>query len=211
MRFRDRRDAGRRLAERLVPLGLRDAVVLGLPRGGVPVAAEVAAALDATLDVFVVRKIGAPHQPEYGIGAVAEGGSRVVDDAAVRALHLSDDVLEARASAEAIELARRVARYRGERALPDVRERAVVVVDDGLATGVTAEAALTALRSCGPSDLVLAAPVGATDTVTRLTGLADQVVCVLQPDGFRAVGEWYDDFTQTTDEEVVRLLAAARA
>ena len=206
MRFHDRRDAGRQLADRLSTLQLEAPLVLGLPRGGVPVAAEVAQALDAQLEVFVARKIGAPHHPEFGIGAVAEGGARVVDGVTVRRLGLTDADLDALARNEQEELQRRVERYRGDRPLPDLRSHTVVLVDDGLATGVTAEAALLALRHLRPARLVLAIPVCAADTVERLRGLADDIVCVHRPDNFHAVGQWYDNFDQTTDDEVARCL-----
>jgi putative phosphoribosyl transferase len=207
--FADRRDAGRALAQRLLTLELRDPVVLALPRGGVPVAYEVARGLDAALDVFVVRKVGAPQQPEYGVGAVAEGGSQVIDQRAVRALRIADDDLSRLIAHEQAEVERRVREYRGDRTLPVLRDRDVVLCDDGLATGVTAEAALRALRASSPRRLVLAAPVCAPDTADRLRALCDDVVCVDAPASFRAVGVFYDDFTQTTDDEVRRLLSSA--
>jgi putative phosphoribosyl transferase len=203
--FRDRADAGQRLASVLTGPWHRP-VVLGLPRGGVPVAAVVADQLDARLDVFVARKIGAPGHPELGIGAIAEGDVVVTTDT-VQLLRVADDDLERRIDAERQELARRVARYRGDRSLPEVHGADVVLVDDGLATGVTAEAALRALRSHGPARLVLAVPVGAPDTVRRLRDVADEVVSVEQPPHFQAVGQWYHDFAATTDDEVLRHLA----
>jgi len=206
--YADRAEAGRRLGEHLAAdASLADPVVLALPRGGVPVAAEVARALGAPLEVFVARKLGAPSQPELGIGAIAEGGDRVVDAHLVRMLGVDPARLDQLEADERHELARRVERYRGGRTLPDLSGRDVLLVDDGLATGVTAEAALGALRRLGPRRLVLAAPVGAADTVARLRAIADEVVCLLQPVTFQAVGSWYDDFTQTTDDEVTRLLA----
>jgi len=210
MRFHDRRDAGRQLADRLSTLELEEPFVLGLPRGGVPVAAEVAQVLGAPLEVFVARKIGAPHHPEFGIGAVAEGGARVIDGVTVRRLGLTDAELDALARDEQEELQRRIELYRGDRSLPDLRRHTVVLVDDGLATGVTAEAALIALRHLRPGRLVLAIPVCAADTADRLRGLADEVVCAHQPEHFYAVGQWYEDFSQTTDDEVARCLAPAR-
>jgi putative phosphoribosyl transferase len=208
VRFRDRPDAGRQLAQALARLELDDPVVLALPRGGVPVAFEVARTLGAPLEVFVARKVGSPAHPEFGIGAVAEGGGLVAGPV-VRAIDLSDDEFRRLAAAEQDEVARRVERYREGRPLPALGGRDVVLVDDGLATGVTAEAALRDLRPRRPRRLVLAAPVCAADTAGRLGALADGVVCVLSPDGFGAVGRWYECFDQTTDAEVLDLLARA--
>lgn len=211
MRFKDRADAGRQLAELLGPSNLFDPVVLGLPRGGVPVAAEIASALGAPLEVFVARKIGMPGHVEYGLGAIAEGGGLVINDDAAGARGISHADFAALVDEERGELERRVLHYRGGRALPDVGGRHVVLVDDGLATGVTAEAALKALRTKRPHRLVLAVPVAAADTAKRLAAIADHVVCAMVPRHFRAVGFWYDDFDQTTDDEVLRLLSAYRA
>lgn len=209
-RFLDRQQAGRALAQRLVALELQDPMVLALPRGGVPVAAEVAAATDAPLDVFVVRKIGLPGQPEFGVGAVAEGAEPLFDDAVLSRLGLARQDLADAVAREREELARRVARYRGSRPLPETTGRTVVLVDDGLATGVTARAALQALRRTEPARLVLAVPVCAPDAALALARDADHVVCVLQPDAFGAVGAWYDRFEQITDPQVLELLAVAR-
>ena len=206
MRFHDRRDAGRRLADEVRGLELPDPVVLGMPRGGVPVAFEVATALCAPMDVFVARKVGAPMHREWGIGAVAEGGAAVADRAALAMLRLTDSDFARLADVERIELARRVAAYRGNRPLVDVAGRDVVLVDDGLATGVTAEAALRALRTRRPGRLVLAVPVCARDTAVRLRRVADDVICAATPDQFMAVGQWYEHFDQTSDDEVVDLL-----
>lgn len=211
MRFRHRSDAGRQLAEALVGLGLSSPIVLAVPRGGVPVAVEVAGALDAPLEVFVARKIGAPGHPELGIGAIAEGGSTVVDRRAVEALGVSGEAFDRLVETESRELDRRVLRYRGERRLPDLDGREIVLVDDGLATGVTAEAALRSLRTARPRRLVLAVPVCARETATRLRGVADEVVCVAAPTPFHAVGRFYDRFDQITDDEVVALLDLDRA
>jgi predicted phosphoribosyltransferase len=208
MRFRNRRDAGRLLAERLTAEALHDPVVLALPRGGVPVAFEVARALHAPLDVLVVRKVGAPHHREFGIGAIAEGGVTIRDDAAVRMVGVSSDRFDKLAEAERRELDRRVQHYRGDRALPELDGRDVVLVDDGLATGVTAEAAIVAVRRSRAGRVVLAAPVSAADTAVRLGRLAD-VVCLATPERFMAVGEWYEDFGQTGDAEVLDLLDRA--
>jgi len=212
VRFHDRRDAGRQLGERLREdrSDLVQPVVLALPRGGVPVAFEVARALRAPLEVFVARKVGAPQHPEYGIGAIAEGGGVVCDHLAMRAVGLVPSRFDALVVNEQRELERRVTRYRGDRPLPPLSGRTVILVDDGLATGVTAEAALRALRDMRPARLVLAVPVCAPDTVARLRPLLDELVCLHAPVGFSAVGQWYAHFGQTTDEEVDELLHAAR-
>jgi len=213
MGFRDRHDAGRRLAQRLIglldPSTLVEPLVLGLARGGMPVAFEVARALDAPLDVFVCRKLGAPHQPELGIGAVAEGGVRVLDDDTFRALGVSADDLEWITARERTELDRRVAHYRVGRPLPPLTGRDVIVVDDGLATGVTAWAAVSALRATDAARVVLAVPVAAADTAARLRADGVVVVSVTEPQDFGAVGRWYDRFEQTSDDEVLDLLARA--
>jgi predicted phosphoribosyltransferase len=211
MRFRNRTDAGRQLAAHVQALALSSPVVLGLPRGGVPVAAEVALALHAPLDVFVARKIGLPGHEEFGIGAVAEGLYDPVRADVVDQLGLTGDEFEAIAQQEWLEVDRRVELYRRGRPPPDVRGHDVVLVDDGLATGVTAEAALRALRARNPARVVLAAPVCAQETVERLAAMADDIVYVAAPRDFSAVGRWYENFRQTTDEEVVDLLAARLA
>jgi putative phosphoribosyl transferase len=208
-RFLDRRDAGRQLAQVLMDRELRDPVVLALPRGGVPVGYEIALQLDAPLEVFVARKLGAPGHPELGIGAIAEGGTRVINEMAVQALRVTPGQLDQIVAREEAELERRVDEYRHGRPLPELGDRDVVLVDDGLATGVTAEAALVALRRRDPRRLVLAVPACAPDTAARLRGVADDVVCVISPREFHAVGLWYDAFDQTTDGEVQSLLAAA--
>jgi len=208
-RFTDRRAAGRALAERLRPLASQDPIVLALPRGGVPVAYEVARALGAPLDVLMVRKIGAPGNPEFGIGAVAEGNVRVLDREAVRQMLMSVEELEGAIARARTELKARVERYRGGRPPLDVRGRTAIVVDDGLATGGTARAALRAVRARGPRRLVLAVPVGAPETVRSLRREADDVVCVLEPEEMWAVGLWYEHFEPTTDAEVAQLLAGS--
>lgn len=210
VRFRNRRDAGRQLAEQLVEARLHDPVVLALPRGGVPVAFEVAKALGAPLDVFVARKIGAPGYPELGIGAIAEGGEVVANGFALRRLGLTKTQFAELAAQERPELERRVQRYRGARTLPDLDDRDVILVDDGFATGVTAEAALRSLRRSRARRLILAVPASAPRATRRLVGVADEVVCVVEPADFEAVGQAYEDFSQISDEEVVRLLECAQ-
>lgn len=208
--FSDRREAGRRLAEGLRELDLPDPVVLALPRGGVPVGYEVALALGAPLDVLVARKIGAPRQPELGVGAVAEGDVTVFDDATLHALRLTTADLDATVARERAELLRRVERYRGARPAHPVEGAAVIVVDDGLATGGTARAALRSVRSRSPGAVVLAVPVGPPAAAEFMLPDADEVVLLEAPQRLASVGQWYTDFTQTSDDEVTRLLAAAR-
>jgi len=210
VRFRDRQDAGRLLADRVVGTGLVAPLVLALPRGGVPVAAPVASALSAPLLAFVARKIGAPERPEFGIAAIAEGSDEVLVTAAVADLGIDEKQLRSLVEVERVELARRVDRYRRGAPLPPLGGRDVVLVDDGLATGVTAEVALLALRRLGPRRLVLAVPVCAADTGHRLAGTADLLLCLASSRRFGAVGGWYDDFTQTTDDEVLALLDGPR-
>ncbi|WP_131740631.1 phosphoribosyltransferase [Actinomadura roseirufa] len=205
--YTDRAEAGRVLAGRLLPLGLNGAVVLALPRGGVPVAREVAALLRGPLDVLVTRKIGYPPQPELGVGAIAEGGAPVFDHELLARLGLREDDLAATVADERAELDRRVRVYRGGRPLPVTAGRAVVVVDDGLATGGTARAAVRALREGGPDRLVLGVPVGAAETVRSLAAEVDDLVVPAAPWEFRAVGQWYRDFGQLTDDDVISGLA----
>jgi predicted phosphoribosyltransferase len=205
--FVDRRDAGRKLALQLSPLADEGPIVVGLPRGGVPVADEVAKALGAPLEILAVRKLGAPHNPEYGIGAIVEDGTQVFDPEALTALGIDSGVLAAIAAREAVELGRRVAAYRGERAALSLAGRTVIVVDDGVATGVTDTAALRAIRRQGPRRLILAVPVCAPDSLTLLQGEADEVVCLIAPRQLRGVGQWYRDFAQVSDQEVIAALA----
>ena len=208
MRFRNRNDAGRQLAERLTAYANRhDVVVLGLPRGGVPVAAEVARVLNAPLDVFVVRKLGVPGHSELAMGAIARGGVRVLSEDLISELGIPRSAVEQVAVRERLELDRRDRLYRGDRGFPLLRDRTVIVIYDGLATGATMEAAVAALRTYGPQRIVVAAPVGATESCHRLVGNADEVVCATTPEPFQAVGLWYERFDQTTDEEVIQLLA----
>ncbi len=207
MRFADRSDAGRQLAARLKPYANRhDVAVLALPRGGVPVAFEVARALDAPLDVFLVRKLGVPGHPELAMGAIASGGVRVLSEDIIDQLGIPRTAVEAVAVRERLELERRDALYRGNRQLPSLRDRTVILVDDGLATGATMEAAIVAVRQYQPARVIVAAPVGAAETCRRLKQVADDVVCVETPEPFQAVGLWYARFDQTSDEEVIELL-----
>ncbi len=211
-RYRDRTDAGRRLAHELAGYAHRpDVIVLALPRGGVPVAYEVAAALHAPLDVLVVRKLGVPGHAELAMGAVASGGVRVINDLLVAQLRIPAEAVEEVAAQELAELARREAAYRGERPAPDVRGRTVVLVDDGLATGSTMQAAVLALRQREPARIIVAVPVASREACGLLQGTADDVVCGSTPEPFVAVGLWYANFAQTTDDEVRSLLAMAAA
>ena len=208
--FRDRRDAGRKLAGPLGSHRADDPVVFALPRGGVPVGYEVARALEAPLDVLVARKLGAPDQPEFGIGAVAPGGVRVLNEYAVRRLGIPEGYLDRITAQETAEVERRIRHFRGDRPETPVAGRAAILVDDGLATGVTARAAVEALRLRGPGRLVLAAPVCAAQTAQLLRPEVDSLVCLRCPPDLGAIGFWYADFDQTGDEEVVALLEEAR-
>jgi putative phosphoribosyl transferase len=210
-RFMNRTDAGRRLGAALSTYGHRvDVLVLALPRGGVPVAFEVAQALDVPLDVFIVRKLGVPGQEELAMGAIASGGVRLIDNAVVSQLRISEQEIEVVAKAEQSELERRERQYRGARPLPDVAGRTVIVVDDGLATGASMRVAVAALRQEHPARIVVAVPIAPPDTCDSLRREADEVVCAVTPEPFYAVGLWYEDFTQTTDDEVHDLLERAR-
>jgi putative phosphoribosyl transferase len=205
--FRDRQQAGRKLAEALADRAGPDTVVVGLPRGGVPVAYEVARALGAPLDVFVVRKLGVPFQPELAMGAIASGGILVRNEDVLRLVPDADANLERARRREQAALEERERLYRGKRAALDVTGRRVIVVDDGVATGSTMKAAVQALKAAGAANVVVAIPVGPPDTCSELKRLADEVVCLQTPAMFSAVGQWYEDFGQTSDEEVGRLLA----
>jgi predicted phosphoribosyltransferase len=206
-RFHDRVDAGRRLAGELKEYaGKSQVLVLALPRGGVPVAYEVAQALGAPLDVFLVRKLGVPGHEELAMGAIATGGVRVLNDSVIGMLHVPDRVIDAVAEKEQRELERRELEYRGDRPEPEVRGRTVILVDDGLATGSTMRAAAEALKHEGAERLVVAVPVAPPETCEAFRSEVDEIVCAITPDPFYGVGMWYEDFSQTTDEEVRALL-----
>jgi predicted phosphoribosyltransferase len=210
--YSDRRDAGRVLASALeVYAAWPNVAVLGLPRGGVPVAYEVALALCAPLDVFVVRKLGVPGHEELAMGAIASGGLVVLNDDVVRMLQISPDEITRVAQNEMRELLRRERAYRGAQPRVDLAGRTVILVDDGLATGSTMRAAIHALREREPEQIVAAVPVAAPETCAELASEADDIVCAATPDPFQAVGIWYEDFSQTRDDEVRALLDAARA
>ena len=209
MRFHDRTDAGRQLAARLTAFADRsDLIVLGLPRGGVPVAHEVAMRLKAPLDVCLVRKLGVPGDPEFAMGAIASGGIEILSTDVIRDLGIPPALVQQVAVRERLELERRDVLYRAGRRPPVVRDRTVILVDDGLATGSTMQAAVLALKQQAPARIVVAAPVGSRQACEQLRRVVDAVECVATPDPFGAVGLWYEEFSQTTDEEVTRLLAA---
>lgn len=210
--FADRREAGAELTRQLNPYrGRDDVVVLALPRGGVPVGFEIAVALGAPLDVFVVRKLGVPGHPELAMGAIASGGVRVLNDDVVAWYGLPQSIIDRVTEAEQQELDRREREYRGGQPLIDVKGRVVILVDDGLATGSTMKAAVQAVRAMDPRRIIVAVPVGARDTCRSLAAIADEVICERTPEPFSAVGLWYSDFSQTTDEEVRELLEQSRA
>jgi predicted phosphoribosyltransferase len=208
--FADRREAARILAASLSSYARRpDVIVLALPRGGVPVAYEIASALDVPLDVFNVRKLGVPGHEELAMGAIASGGVRVMNEEIVRAFRVGDADVERMARREQQELERRERRYRGDRPYPELAGRTVILVDDGLATGFSMRAAVTALREDHPARIIVAVPTAAADTCEDIRGEVDEVVCATTPEPFQAVGLWYRDFSQTSDEEVHELLDAA--
>ena len=208
--YQDRFEAGQRLATKLMAYADRqDVLVLGLPRGGVPVAYEVAKALRAPLDVFIVRKLGVPGREELAMGAIATGGIRVINESVVRMLHIPEYIIDGVTAKEQQELERREHLYRDDRPPPDVHDCTVILIDDGLATGSTMRAAIAALRLQLPARIVVAVPVSAPSTCEELGREVDEIVCAQTPEPFYGVGLWYDDFSQTTDEEVHDLLAQA--
>lgn len=211
MRFQDRREAGRALAEHLAYLAGDDVVVAALVRGGMPVAVEVSRALDALLEALVVRKVGAPFNPEFGIGAVSEEGHVVRNQRALETANVDEAQFRQLAEEQQAEVERRVSLYRGDRPRERFEGRTVVVVDDGLATGVSATAGVEVARQMGAEKVVLAVPVGAPESVRRLEDVADEVVCPERPADFRAVGSWYVDFAQVSDDDVKQILDAARS
>jgi predicted phosphoribosyltransferase len=209
--FRDRHEAGALLAGKLAAFANRlDLLVLALPRGGVPVAAEVAKKLNSPLDIFVVRKLGLPGHPELAMGAIATGGVRVLNESVVDALRVPADVIDAVAAEELHELERRERDYRDDLAPPDVRGKTVIIVDDGIATGSTMMAAVAALRQLDAARIIVAAPTVAPSTFHELRGIVDEIEAVIVPEDFHGVGEWYEDFAQTSDEEVREILRPQR-
>jgi len=208
--FKDRVHAGQLLAQALMKYADRDdVIVLGLPRGGVPVAFEVAKQLRAPLDVIVVRKLGVPGWEELAMGAIASGGIRVINHDVVRSARISPEAIEAVAAVQLRELQRREMAYRGRTGAPEIEDRIVILVDDGIATGSTIRAAVQALRTQRPRQLIIAVPTAAADSCATLKPMVDELVTLMMPDDFRAVGQWYETFSQTTDDEVTQLLARA--
>jgi len=208
--FPNRAEAGRQLAEKLEKYaGRDDVIVLGLPRGGVPVAYEVAKRLNAPLDVFIVRKLGVPGFEELAAGAIASGGVRVLNEDVVRAIPYATEAIEAVTAKETAELQRREQTYREGRPAPELREKVVILVDDGLATGATMRAAVKALRQCGAAKIVVAVPVGPPETYREIAQEADETICLSTPPFFQAVGQYYEDFSQTSDDDVRELLTTA--
>ncbi len=210
MIFSDRADAGRQLAEKLSSYKDRDARVLALPRGGVPVAYEVARALRAPLDVFVVRKLGVPGHEELAMGAIASGGVRVLNEDTLAELHIDDATLNAVTQAELAELQRRENTYRGGLPAPQVSGKPAILIDDGLATGASMYAAVLALRTLSPSKIVVAVPVAPADACANIARYVDEMICAATPEPFRGVGAWYGDFRQVSDDEVRGMLRSAR-
>ena len=210
MLFQDRTEAGQKLAEKLKPYANRqDVVVLGLPRGGVPVAFEVAIILNVPLDIFLVRKLGVPGREEMAMGAIASGGVRILNQEVIESMHISTEEIARTAALEQRELSRREAAYRGNRPFLDLSDRTVILVDDGLATGATMQAAAVAIRQQNPRQIIAAVPVSAAEVCDKLQIKVDKIICAETPSPFRAVGLWYDEFSQTTDKKVQNLLQQA--
>ncbi|HEY3476798.1 MAG TPA: phosphoribosyltransferase [Anaerolineales bacterium] len=208
--FRDRRDAGKKLAQKLSAYASRsDVVVLALPRGGVPIAYEIAYALNAPLDIFLVRKLGVPGREELAFGAIASGGIRILNEDVIRMLGIPDEVINFVAKRELEELSRRETLYRGERHSPVILNQTVILVDDGLATGASMRAAVAGLHTVQPARLVVAVPVAAPEACDALRSEVDEIICAVTPEPFYGVGRWYEDFSQVTDEEVRMLLQEA--
>lgn len=210
MFFVDRKDAGERLASQLVKYKNKNPYIFGLPRGGVPVAYEVAKALDAPLDTLTTRKLGAPLYPEFGFGAIAPNGIEVINHDVVKRLGLTKRQIMQIKQSQRTEMERRIKKYRGTLEMPDLKGKTVILVDDGIATGVTIQAAVRYLKTFRPQKLVIAVPVGAPDSVKKLQKEVDEVICLYTPDNFNAVGQWYQEFDQTSDEEVLALLNKKR-
>ena len=210
--FKDRVHAGQLLAQALMKYaGRDDVIVLGLPRGGVPVAYQVAKKLHAPLDVLVVRKLGVPGWEELAMGAIASGGVRVINESVVRSAGVSDAVIEAAAAVQLKELHRRELAYRGHTGTPEIKGKTVILADDGIATGATIRAAVQALRQQEPKQIIIAVPTASSDSCAMLKPMVDEFIALMMPEQFRAVGQWYEDFGQTTDDEVAQLLAKASA
>lgn len=208
--FKDRTDAGQKLAQKLLAYADRtDVVVLALPRGGVPVAFEVAKVLHAPLDIFMVRKLGVPGHEELAMGAMASGGRRVLNDNVIEILEITDELIDQAVAKEQQELKRRERAYRGDRPKPQVHQRTVILVDDGLATGASMRAAIGALRSQQPAHIIVAVPTAAPETCAQFEDEVDDIICATTPEPFGGVGAWYDDFSQTTDAQVRELLDQA--
>jgi putative phosphoribosyl transferase len=211
MLFKDRKTAGQLLVAELLTYAHRpDVIVLGLPRGGVPVADEVAKAINAPLDVLVVRKLGVPDQPELAMGAIAAGGVRILNQVIINQVDISDEAIARTANQEERELERRERLYRGNRAFPDVEGRTVILVDDDLATGATMWAAVAAVRQHKAAKVVLAVPVAASETCQQLAPVVDEIICLQKPQAFYSIGFWYEEFPQITDEEVCQLLNSSK-
>lgn len=209
--FRDRRDAGKQLAQKFEGRSYSEAIVLALPRGGVPVAEELARDLNAELDVFLVRKLGTPFQEELAMGAIASGDVRILNNRLIDAYSITNDEIEEVTEREKQELERRDRKYRAGRAPLRVKNRTTILVDDGLATGSTMMAAIEALRKLRPAEIIVAVPVAPPDTARKIAALADEVVCVSTPESFSGVGQWYENFEQTEDDEVMQILDKRRS